>query len=269
MLDDFEYRTPESLTISAPVAGIGSRGLAALVDSVLIGLIILALLAGAAATSRFTLTVAPSGGAVIALVVVASVVPVAYYVIAELTSSGRSVGKAIFGLRVVDLGGIPIGASDSLVRNLIRIVDFLPFLYAIGVITMFAGRQPRRLGDLVAGTVVIRDPRMDQLAPPPKPLTGPGWPGLVPNPELLSGLDRAGKFELALIEDFLSRPGLTSTRRRQVARQVLEALRVRSNLPGPGPSEDPVVHLQRIRDALRLRLSGPGSPPADPRPPGS
>lgn len=266
MLDGFEYRTPESLTISAPLAGIGSRGLAALVDSVLIGLIILALLAGAAALSGFTLSAGPSGGAVIALVVVASVVPVAYYVIAELTSAGRSIGKAIFGLRVLGLDGVPLGAGDSLVRNLIRIVDFLPFCYAIGVIAMFAGRQPRRLGDLVAGTVVVRDQGLGRTAPPPLPITPPraAAPGDSP-----AGLDRAGRFELALIEDFLSRPGLTRERRLQVAAQVLEALRARSGVPTPSPHDDPVQYLERLREALQLRLSGPGFPPAGSGPPAS
>ncbi len=257
MMEGFEYRTPESLTISQPVAGIGSRGLAAAVDSCILLIIILGLLAGALGLALISVSAAVAGPTLIVVVVVASVVPLLYYVVCEVTTGGRSPGKALFGLRVVDLQGVPVGLGDSLVRNLVRIVDFLPFLYGIGVVTMFAGRQPRRLGDLAAGTVVVHDRGLRRLGrdggPPLRPVVTAGRDPGSPIP----GLERCGKFDLDLLQDFFSRPGLTSERRRQLADDLVAALGVRV-----GPSltraaaEDPVDFLERIYLQLRQRFSG-------------
>lgn len=266
MLDRFEYRTPESLSVSQPVAGIGSRGLAALVDSGLILVIMLVLVAAALAISGFTLSVVPSGPVLIVIVVVASVVPVAYYVICELASGGRSVGKYMFGLRVVDRDGVPLSAGDSLVRNLVRIVDFLPVLYGVGVVAMFAGSRPRRLGDLAAGTVVIHDRGLRRLAQELGPggavrlgRTEPGLP--------LPGLERAGRFELALLDDFFSRTQLTPERRAQLATELVGALEKRTGIPLRDESGSGGLDaLERLYLQLRWRLIGPGpeSGPATP-----
>jgi len=256
MLDGFEYRTPESLTISQPVAGIGSRGLAAGVDSCILLIIILVLLAGALGLSLISATAAVAGPTLIVVVVVASVVPVLYYVVCEVATGGRSIGKALFGLRVVDLRGVPVGLADSLVRNLVRILDFLPLLYGIGVVTMFAGRQPRRLGDLAAGTVVVHDRGLRRLgregSPSLRPAvltrTDPGPP--------LAGLERCGKFDLDLLQDFLSRPGLTPERRRLLASDLAAALQVRVGLERAEADEGPIDFLERVYLQLQQRFTG-------------
>ena len=80
-----------------------------------------------------------------------------YYILFEIVWNGQSPGKRWQGLRVLRLDGTPVSASEAVIRNLIRIVDFLPFAYGIGVITMFVNGQSRRLGDLAAGTLVIRE----------------------------------------------------------------------------------------------------------------
>lgn len=258
MMEGFEYRTPESLTISQPVAGIGSRGLAALIDSIILLIIILVLLAGALGLSLLSVGAAVAGPTLIVVVVVASVVPVLYYVVCEVTTGGRSLGKALFGLRVVDLQGVPVGLGDSLVRNLVRIVDFLPFLYGIGVVTMFAGRQPRRLGDLAAGTVVVHDRGLRRLGrdggPPLRPVV---TVRLDPGPPI-PGLERCGKFDLDLLQDFFSRPGLTPDRRRRLAEDLAAALFVRAgpSLDQAAAHENPVDFLERAYLQLRQRFSG-------------
>jgi len=258
MLDGFEYRTPESLTISQPVAGIGSRGLAAGVDSCILLIIVLILLAGGLALSLVSVTAAVAGPALIVVVVVASVVPVLYYVVCEVATGGRSIGKALFGLRVVDLRGVPVGLGDSLVRNLVRILDFLPLLYAVGVVTMFAGRQPRRLGDLAAGTLVVHDRGLRRLGRDGGPGLRPTLlTGTQPGPPI-PGLERCGKFDLDLLQDFLSRPGLTPERRRVLARDLAAALRARAGpeLRSDDAGEDPVDFLERAYLQLRQRFSG-------------
>ncbi|MHB1575288.1 MAG: RDD family protein [Candidatus Dormibacteria bacterium] len=258
MQQGFGYRTPESLVLSQPVAGIGSRGLAAAVDSVIILILMLALVFGALAMNAISPSAHALGPLLIPIVVVASVVPVVYYVVCEVSTAGRSPGKLIFGLRVVDLQGVPVGLADSMVRNLIRILDFLPLLYGIGVVAMFAGRQPRRLGDLAAGTVVVHDHGVRRLQAAAAPV-GPAPTALVDPGPPLAALQRCGRFELDLVGEFLRRPGLTPERRRKVARELVAALSARAGaaLDAGAESEDPVHLLERSYLQLRQRLSGP------------
>ncbi len=266
MLPRFEYRTPESITVSQPVAGIGSRGLAAVVDTVVILLIILAFLAGAIAVSGYTLNAAPAGGALIILVVVASVVPVAYYVLWEVATRGRSLGKLIFSLRVVDRSGVPLSPADSLVRNLVRILDFLPFLYGIGVLAMFAGSRPRRLGDLAAGTLVVHDRGLRHLergfytGPSPRlRRADPGPP--------IPGAEFCGRREFSLIEDLLARPELSPRRRQEVSLDLVRLLERRPGVAWPGPlDQDPLDLLERLYLQIRQRLIDP-APTGEPAPP--
>src|SRR5439155_20314299 len=82
-----------------------------------------------------------------------------YVPVAEAVWSGKTLGKLVMHLRVVDVGGGPVSVSQAIVRNLVRLVDFLPLYYAVGAITMFVNQRGQRLGDLAAGTVVVRERR--------------------------------------------------------------------------------------------------------------
>ena len=75
----------------------------------------------------------------------------------ETIWNGQTPGKRAFGLRVVRDGGYPITFYASAIRNLIRIADFLPFGFAAGALTIFLQSEYKRLGDLVAGTIVIKE----------------------------------------------------------------------------------------------------------------
>lgn len=97
-----------------------------------------------------------------------------YNVLFESLTSGRTPGKRALRLRVVKEGGYPIGFIDALLRNLLRAADFLPSGYALGVVVMGLDPRFRRLGDLVAGTMVVVEERSHlgaavQLSPPPTP----------------------------------------------------------------------------------------------------
>lgn len=90
-------------------------------------------------------------------------------------SSGATPGKKAMGLVVVHDNGTPISLSASLIRNLLRVADFLPFLYAIGLLSMLANRNFQRLGDIVAGTLVVyreRD-KVDIVIPEARPKPPP------------------------------------------------------------------------------------------------
>lgn len=100
-----------------------------------------------------------------------------YPVICEVYCGGRTLGKRWMGLEVVRADGLPVGWRESVLRNLLLAADFLPVLYACGLASMLCDRQFRRLGDLVAGTLVIyraqpkRRAATTDVAPQPLP-----WP---------------------------------------------------------------------------------------------
>jgi uncharacterized RDD family membrane protein YckC len=150
-LDDrVTIATPEGVTLELVLAGLGSRFIARLLDSVIQGAIILALFIGGGIAS-------PPGVVWAGIFVVVFLVMFAYDVPFELLNGGRTVGKMTAGIRVVGPHGEPITFLASATRNIMRIVDFLPALYAIGVVSIVATQRDQRLGDLAAGTIVARD----------------------------------------------------------------------------------------------------------------
>lgn len=102
-----------------------------------------------------------------------------YPVLFEVYMSGQTPGKKLLGLRVLCDDGTPVNWSASLLRNLLRVVDFLPMLYGSGIVSMLLNRDFKRLGDLAAGTLVVytrkarKAPQITAYppAPPPVPLT--------------------------------------------------------------------------------------------------
>jgi uncharacterized RDD family membrane protein YckC len=155
--------TPENVAFDYAVAGIGSRFLAAIVDSLLILVlqavvnVTMLLLAGLLGASSAGMGTGPLGWLFAVLGLVSFVLLWGYYVFFEILWNGQSPGKRWVGLRVIRIDGTPITASESVIRNLVRLVDFLPVYYGIGVVTMFVNDRARRLGDLAAGTIVVRD----------------------------------------------------------------------------------------------------------------
>lgn len=87
-----------------------------------------------------------------------------YFIVFELLWAGQSPGKRIVGVRVVKTGGYALRFPDSLMRNLLRAVDFLPFFYGVGLTSLLLTRYCQRLGDLVAGTLVVYQGQNDAEA---------------------------------------------------------------------------------------------------------
>jgi uncharacterized RDD family membrane protein YckC len=161
-LDDrVTIATPEGVSLDLVLAGLGSRFIARLLDSVIQLGIILALFFGTGIAS-------PPGVVRAFVFVVVFLVMFAYDVPFELLNGGRTVGKMTAGIRVVGPRGEPITFLASAIRNIIRIVDFLPALYAIGVVSIVSTKRDQRLGDLAAGTIVVRDkfPGLSFATPP-------------------------------------------------------------------------------------------------------
>jgi uncharacterized RDD family membrane protein YckC len=169
-----DVATPERVSLSLPVAGIGYRCLAYLAD------LFILFVFWVIAYFTFTLLVSDvigffqglSGLAQTLLVVGVFATQWVYWTAAEVLMNGQTPGKRLVGIRVVRVDGSPVGVLESAVRNLVRVVDSLPLVYAVGVLSVLLTRQHRRLGDLLAGTLLVREERID-LDKYTAPSTGP------------------------------------------------------------------------------------------------
>lgn len=151
---DFEDRisipTPEGVELELTLAGAGSRMAAGLIDVAIQGVVVLALA---------VLSVAGDTVGLAFFAVASFGVIFAYPLFFETLMSGRTPGKRWVGLRVIRVGGRPVGFVASAIRNVVRLADWLPAGYAVGLVTIIATPRDQRLGDLAAGTVVVRERR--------------------------------------------------------------------------------------------------------------
>ena len=153
--DRISVATPEGVTLEVTLAGAGSRFAAGLIDQLLRTAVLLALvvLVGLLADRADT-----PGGILLALLFVALfLVQFVYDVLFETLAAGRTPGKRWTGLRVVKVGGGPVGFVASALRNILRIVDALPGFYLVGILCVLFTRNNQRLGDLAASTLVVRE----------------------------------------------------------------------------------------------------------------
>lgn len=158
-----DVETPELVVLTYSIAGIGSRVVAALVD-LLICFAAMALLAIATVVLEVPMRIGNSplgrgGSWLIAFLVLGQFAILwGYYVLFEGLRDGQTPGKRLYRLRVVREGGYSVTFGASALRNLVRVLDLQPgFLYLVGLGSMLATRRSRRLGDLVAGTIVVRE----------------------------------------------------------------------------------------------------------------
>ena len=91
-----------------------------------------------------------------------------YFIYFEVMGNGQTPGKKAMGLRAVRQDGRPLTLRDSLLRNFMRTVDWMPFGYGLGTLAMLAGGRQQRLGDFVAGTVVVRELAVPLFFPEPR-----------------------------------------------------------------------------------------------------
>jgi uncharacterized RDD family membrane protein YckC len=150
-----------------------------------------------------------------------------YYIFFEVVWNGQSIGKRIVGLRVVRTNGTPITFTESVIRNLIRLIDFLPAYYGIGVVTMFINAQSRRLGDLAAGTLVVYDRPTVTLE---SLKAQPSWHRLLQSQayssEVELPIERLTNQDIQMAEEFLNRQHefSGSTTNSLVAERIADAL---------------------------------------------
>ncbi|HEY1656042.1 MAG TPA: RDD family protein [Candidatus Tumulicola sp.] len=241
---DLDVRTPESIALTYQLAGLGSRFLAVTVDMLLQLAVAAALFVGLAmAAVKLAPTVhAPPPamekiGEAVGIAFFVTIVFVlffGYFIIFEAFWNGQTPGKKALGIRVVRDGGYAIDFSASLVRNLIRVGELLIGTYTLSAIAMLLSPENKRLGDIAAGTIVVRDARL-------------AVPDVLRRedvaPELVYGATRyLSGDERSIVKRFLERRDtLVPERRRELAAQL--AGRVRERVP---------ADLQRLEDESLL-----------------
>ena len=150
-----QVETPEHVVLDLELAGIGSRALAALIDLLVLVTAALTIFAGLVAIAGFGVTVGSISGALLMIGGFAGFA--GYFVLFEGLRRGQTPGKRVVGIRVVSDTGNAVGLGAAAARNLLRLADFLPPPYLIGALLVALHPRGKRLGDMVAGTVVARD----------------------------------------------------------------------------------------------------------------
>jgi uncharacterized RDD family membrane protein YckC len=240
--DRMTIETPEGLTVTVPLAGVGSRFVAAGIDATIQILLLVS------AIVLFGVYGVAGGASRGVLAIAAFCIFMVYDVAFEVLAGGRTPGKRWTGLRVVRTGGQPVGFVASTIRNVLRLVDFLPTFYLVGITSILVTKRNQRLGDLAGDTIVARAPRkaVRAAAAPPPPAALPAT---------LATWDVSGVTtdELAAVRSFLERRELLEWgAREQLARTMAERLRPRvGGLPDGEPLGDEAFleRLARVKAA--------------------
>lgn len=221
--------TPEQTSLDFAIAGVGSRFLALALDTViqiLVGFIVWIggfMVVGA-------LSVAAPKSAIWGLAILVLfffLLYFGYFAFFEIIWNGQTPGKRKAGIRVIKDSGRPLTAAESIARNLLRIVDWLPGFYAIGIASALLTKENKRLGDLVAGSLVVREASFSDLKPVWQTARAPSVPGAAP-----LGAANLTPEESALIDSFLTRRSeLDFDVRVRMAEQILQRIRTKLTLP--------------------------------------
>ena len=215
---------------SLPKFGLGSAGTVHSIDST------------ASIGSRFTVEIL---GALANLLVTAVFCVFLYDVPFEVLAGGRTPGKRLNHLRVVRDGGGPVNPTASIIRNLMRLIDFLPSAYLVGVTSILISKSNRRLGDIAGGTLVIRDVR--------GPRDAVGAPAAQPRvPRVDSGgwdVSAVSSEETIAVRRFLQRRSTLDRRPRQaLAHRLEQGLRAKvSGAPEGLDAERFLEELARVK----------------------
>jgi uncharacterized RDD family membrane protein YckC len=243
--DRISVATPEGVTLEVTLAGVGSRFVAGLIDQVLRWSVLLALVTLLAILEE-GIGEGFSAGGVVAIIIAVFFVQFGYDVLFEVLASGRTPGKRWTGLRVVKKGGTPVGFLASALRNILRIVDSLPGFYLVGILSVMFTANNQRLGDLAAGTIVVRQPRQTTALPPP------AAPAPAPADSALYDVSAVSAEELATVRRFLARrAALTPEARDRLARDM--ATRLGPKVVGPPREWEPEAFLEYLVAAKAAR----------------
>lgn len=251
-IDQLRIDTPEQIALELPLAGIGSRFLALAIDTLIQSVFYLI----TAIIFIFTLPLGSSvflflpklvGPALAVFILFA--IYWGYFAFFESIWSGQTPGKRYAGIRVIKESGRPINAFDAIGRNLMRAVDGLPGIYGVGLVCMMCNQQSRRLGDFVAGTVVVHEKPTEDVRP--------SWNISQQGASAAPGLTQVSPEELVLIETYLHRRwDLDKYVRVNTAVQIADRIKAKTGLqPQPNQHVDDFLEeaAKKIRDSAQFR----------------
>jgi uncharacterized membrane protein SpoIIM required for sporulation/uncharacterized RDD family membrane protein YckC len=231
-----DIETPELVVVSYTIAGVGSRVYAGLMDLLIcfIGFIALALGLFAITPSLDRKSSEPpmsTAWAFAIVILMQFVILWGYYILFEGLRDGQTPGKRLLGLRVVRDGGYSVGFAASSIRNLMRIVDLQPvFTYAAGIASIALSKSGKRLGDIVAGTIVVRETMVAQ------PFASAPVVSRNTAAAPTAATARLNDAEFQLLDRWVNRrSSLDADRRRQLTEQVF--LRLNGSLPANDGSD--------------------------------
>jgi uncharacterized RDD family membrane protein YckC len=250
--DRVQIATPEGVDLEVELGGLGSRFIAETIDYVLKGIIIVAL--------AILLYAIGNGVATAVFLVLTFAIWFGYDVLFEVLAGGRTPGKRALGLRVVRTGGQPVGFRTSTIRNLFRLVDGPATSYVVGIVAMLVSKKNQRLGDMAAGTLVVREPARPRgsrtswekvPAPPPAPWTKPTDNGAAADSQW--DVSAISQEEFAAVRQFLDRRWtLEPGPRQQLAWRLAEGLRPKVAGVPQELGGEPL--LERLAEAKAARL---------------
>lgn len=236
-------RTPESIAFYYELAGLGSRFLAVALDFVIqfltaLAILLLALWAAPGAQSLAAVFHVKSAVFQVAITSIAILLLFllfsGYFIAFETLWNGQTPGKRVIGIRVVRDGGYPVAFMDAAIRNLIRVIEFA-FVYIPSVISCLASSQNKRLGDLAAGTIVVRD-RAFEVTDPRQWMSTDAQAAA--QTQSLSGLDRVSDEEYELAQRYVARVHMLEPYAAQeTASRIAAAVRLKLGSDAAGYSD--------------------------------
>ena len=268
--DQLNIATPELVDIEMPLAGIGSRFIALLVDYLIwvpSAYLLERLFEHFIYPVISSYSKASGQWAFAIYSLLTFLIFWGYFTLFEAFWNGRTPGKRIARIRVIQRSGRAIGFFESMARNLVRVVDQFPFFYAVGVIAMFVTKQHQRLGDLAAGTLVVHD-RAEETplwgesgarsftaqifsarTPIPEPHTAYTLPA--------AGIAKLSTADLEVLEGFFARRlDMPLSTRQAIAERIGAAIQAKSGLERPaGASVETFLEAaaRQLRDLARMQ----------------
>ncbi len=261
--DQLNIDTPELVSIELPLAGIGSRFIAAIVDSLVLGsaLILLIFLAAYIIPALGAIGEKAASWGVGILFLIVFLLFWGYFALSEAFGNGRTLGKRVAKIRVIHQSGRGINFVEALARNLVRFIDYLPGFYGVGVVAMFMSKRSQRLGDMVAGTLVVREREVEApmwgestsrtltaaAMAPQSPIPPPHLRVALPAPALA----KLSPADLEVLEGFfLRRLDMDLATRRALAGRIASALCAKSGLTVP-PETSVETFLEAVAHQFR------------------
>ncbi len=248
--------TPEQVSLTYTLAGLGTRFAAMVVDTCLQGLVLLAvaiIFGELDALSALDTKLSSAAPWIAALQTLGFFLVLwGYFIFWESVWGGQTPGKYLCGVRVLRDGGFPIDFRAAFLRNIARFVDFLAAFYGAGALTMFLSKDSKRLGDYAAGTIVVVNPRRARHVAPPAPAAEPSY-SLLGDPSLLN-LRAVTREQFLVIERFLSRrEELPEKVRTQLGLQLAKPLFPLLGMQTPIPPYPYEQFLLQFAEAYRRR----------------